>query len=78
MGSLIIPGLSKLKNVMLVDGFTVNLTSVSQLCDEDLFVQLIKDKCIVLDQNQCQIMEEERSSDNCYLLINTNTCMNVL
>ena len=38
IGSLIILGLSKLKNVMLIEGLIVNLNNVSQLCDEDLLV----------------------------------------
>ena len=76
IGSLIIPGLSKLKNVLLVEGLTVNLISVSQWCDEDLFVQFTKDKCIVHNQNHCHIMEGERTVDKCYLLTNTSPCMN--
>ena len=47
MGSLIILRLSKLKNVLLVEGLTVNLIGVSQLCDEELLVQFTKNKCIV-------------------------------
>ena len=46
-GSLKILGLAKLKNMLLVEGLTVNLISVSQLCDEDLLLQFIKDKCII-------------------------------
>ena len=47
MGSLIILGLSKLKNVLLIKGLIVNLIGVSQLCNEDLLVQFTKNKCIV-------------------------------
>ena len=36
IGSLKIPRLSKLKNVLLFEGLTVNLIVVSQPCDEDL------------------------------------------
>ena len=46
-GSLIIQGLSKLKNVLVVKGLTINLISVSQLCDENLLVQFTKEKGIV-------------------------------
>ena len=45
-GSLKISGLTKLKNVLLVEGSAVNLINVSQLCAEDLFLQFTKDKCI--------------------------------
>ena len=73
---LIILGLSKLKNIFLVEGLIVNLISVSQLYDEDLLVQFTRDKCIVRNQNHCHIMEGQGSSDNCYLLTATNLCMN--
>ena len=76
MGSLLILRLSKLKNVLLIDGLRVNIISVSQLRDEDLPVQFTKDKCIVRNQSHCHIMEGKRSSDNCYLLASTNLCMN--
>ena len=46
-GSLVIPRVSKLKNVLLVEGLTVNLISVSQLRDEELLVQFIKYRYIV-------------------------------
>ena len=45
--TLIIPGFSKLKNVMFVEKHTVNLIGVSQLCDEDLHVQFTKEKWLV-------------------------------
>ena len=57
IGSLKIPRLSKLMSVLLVEGLAVNLISVRQLCDEDLLVQFIKEKCIVHNQNNCRIME---------------------
>ena len=61
-------GLKKLKNVLLVEELTVNLISVSQLCDEDQLLQFTKDKCIVYNQNHGRIMEGDKTSDNCYLL----------
>ena len=76
MGSLTILGLSKLKNVMLVEGLTVNL--ISQLCDENMFVRFTKDRCILHGQNQCNIMEGNRSSNNCYLLTSTSIFMNMM
>ena len=44
MGSLVLLALSKLKNALLVEGLTVNLVNVSQLCDEGLIVQFTKVK----------------------------------
>ena len=75
-GSLVIPGLSKLKNLLLVEGLTMNLISVSQLCDENLLIQFIRDKCIVHNQNHCLVMEGQRTSDKCYLLTSTSLDMN--
>ena len=57
IGPLISPGLSGLKDVLLVEGLTVSLISVSQLCDENLFVQFTRDKCIVHNENHYLIME---------------------
>ena len=72
MGALIFRGLSRLKGVLLVEGLTVNLISISQLCDDGLLVRFTKEKYMVFDQNQYQIMEGRRSSSNCYLLTSTN------
>ena len=51
-GSLNVPSLPKLRDVLLIDGLKANLISISQLCDQDLFVRFINDICIVLDQDQ--------------------------
>ena len=76
-GSLKIPRLSKLKNVLFAEGHTINLISISQLCDEDLHVHFTKDKCIVHNQlSHCHIMEGKRTLDNYYLLTTTMLCMN--
>ena len=39
MSSLTIPRLSKLKNATFVEGLTINLISVNELCDKDLFIK---------------------------------------
>ena len=59
-----VPGMLKLRVVLLVEGLKANLIIISQLCDQDFFVKFTKDRCIVLYQNQCRIMEGSRSSDN--------------
>ena len=64
--TLFFPGLSRLKEVLLVKGITVIPIIISQLCEENLFVGFTKDKCIAVDRNQYQIMEGRRSSDNYY------------
>ena len=50
-GSPNIPELFKLRDVLLVDGLKVNLISINQLCDQDLFVKFTNDRCVVLDKN---------------------------
>ena len=70
-GALIFLALSKLKDVLLFEGLTLNLISVSQLCDDGLLVRFTKEKFMAFDQNQYQIMEGKRSSENCYLVTST-------
>ena len=69
--TLIFLGLSILKEVLLVEGLMINLISISELCEENVFVRFIKDKCIVVDRNQYQIIEGRRSFNHCYLLTST-------
>ncbi|XP_024019486.1 uncharacterized protein LOC112091030 [Morus notabilis] len=63
-GILDVDGLPKLKNVLLVEGLKANLISISQLCDQELFVSFSKNKCRVLDEEENCVMEGSRSSDN--------------
>ncbi|GAA0151607.1 hypothetical protein LIER_10294 [Lithospermum erythrorhizon] len=44
-GCLSMDGLPELENVLLVDGLTVNLISISQLCDEGMKVAFTKEAC---------------------------------
>ena len=70
--ALIFLALSRLKDVLLVEGLTLNLISVSQLCDDGFLVRFTKEKFMVFDQNQYQIIEGKRFSENCYLVTSTN------
>ncbi|KAG9459176.1 hypothetical protein H6P81_003684 [Aristolochia fimbriata] len=45
IGELNVKGLPKLKNVLLVNGLKVNLISISQLCDQNLYVNFTKIGC---------------------------------
>ena len=65
-GSLQVDGLPELTEVLLVDGLTVNLISISQLCDDGFSVSFGKDACEV-KRDSCMIMKGVRSSDNCYI-----------
>ena len=53
-GLLKVPGMLKLENVLLMNGLKVNLISISQLYDQNLFVKITKYKCSVIDSiNTC-------------------------
>ncbi|GFP94262.1 pullulanase 1 chloroplastic [Phtheirospermum japonicum] len=52
-GTLHVPGIAKLENVLLVEGLTANLISISQLSDGGFSVKFTHEKC-------------ERTSDNCF------------
>ncbi|GAA0169712.1 hypothetical protein LIER_24132 [Lithospermum erythrorhizon] len=66
-GCLSVDRLSKLENVLLVDGLTVNLISISNLCDEGMKVAFTKEACAVSNNSNKLIMKGTRSSDNCYI-----------
>ncbi|XP_024020928.1 uncharacterized protein LOC112091467 [Morus notabilis] len=68
-GTLDVDGLSRLKNVLLVEGLKANLISISQLSDQEPFVSFSKDKCRMIDEEENCVMEGSRSSDNCYMLV---------
>ena len=61
----------RLENVLLVDGLKVNLIGIIQLCDDNLFVQFIKDSCLVTYNSNLCVMKGKWSSDNCYLPTNS-------
>jgi hypothetical protein len=69
IGSLIANGLPKLENVLLVEGLTANLISISQLCDQGMKVNFTKSECIVSTKDGESVMKGVRSKDNCYLWI---------
>ncbi|XP_012850949.1 PREDICTED: uncharacterized protein LOC105970659 [Erythranthe guttata] len=78
-GSLNHENLPKLKNVLLVEGLTSNLISISQLCDQDLEVRFNKFACRVLDKDENCVIQGTRSSDNCYILVSAGmNCFNSL
>ena len=76
--SLKVPGMPKLENVLFVDGLKVNLISISQLCDNNLFVQFTKGSCLVANNSKLCVMKRKRSPDNCYLLALSRTCNTTL
>ncbi|XP_073120987.1 uncharacterized protein [Henckelia pumila] len=67
-GTLNIEGLPKLHNVLHVEGLNANLISISQLCDDDLYVKFDKKFMSVFDKSNSCALTGSRSSDNCYQL----------
>ncbi|CAM8913783.1 unnamed protein product [Rhodiola kirilowii] len=49
-GTLNVPGLPKLKEVLLVKGLQANLISISQLCDGEHHVQFTLEECVVFNK----------------------------
>ena len=68
----------KLDNVLLVDGLKVNLINISQLCDDNLFVQFTKGSCLVTNNSNLCVKKGKRSPDNCYLLTPSGTSCTTL
>ena len=73
-----VPGLLKLRDVLLIDGLKANLIRISQLCDQNLFVNFIKDKCIIIYRISNTSWKGNRLSDNYYILASLNTCLNMV
>ena len=53
-------GMPKLENVLLVVGLKVNLISISQLCDDNLFVQYTKGSYLVTDNSNLCVMKGKK------------------
>ena len=71
--SLKVPNMPKLENVVVVDELKVNLVSISQLRDDNLFVQFTKESCLVTNNSNLCVLKGKRSPDNCYLLTLSGT-----
>ena len=54
----------KLKDVLFVEELKANLISISQLCDDGLFVNFTRGKCMFMNLSNKCVMEGTRSSDN--------------
>ncbi|CAM8981207.1 unnamed protein product [Rhodiola kirilowii] len=67
-GVLNVPGIPRLKEVLLVKGLQANLISISQLCDGEHQVQFTQDECVVLNKDDEPVLTGRRLSNNCYLL----------
>src|ERR1044072_10030345 len=61
-------------NVLLVEGLTANLISISKLCDQGLEVRFNKEKCLATAENQEIVMRGARSKDNSYMWMSQEEC----
>ena len=70
-GTIEIPGLPLLKDVLYIKGLKANLLSITQICDKDFLVQFSKKGCIIINEEGIQVLEGNRTSDNCYGVVPT-------
>ena len=67
-GIVSIPGMTKLKEVYLVNGLKTNLLSISQLCDNSHKVHFSTNECIIVHEKGKTVLHGKRNPDNCYVV----------
>ena len=70
-GTVEIPRLPLLKDVLYIKGLKENLLSITQICDEDFLVQFSKKGCVIIAEDGIQVLEGNRTTDNCYGVVPT-------
>ena len=60
-----------MKDVLYIKGLKENLLSITQICDEDFLVQFSKKGCIIINEEGIQVLEGNRTTDNCYGVVPT-------
>ena len=65
-GIVEIPGLPLLKDILYIKGLKSNLSRITQICNEDFLVQFSKKGCVIIDEEEIQVLEGNRTTDNCY------------
>ena len=71
-GTTKIPGLPLLKDVLYIKRLKANLLSITQMCDEDFLVQFSKKGCVIIDEEGIQVLEGNRTTNNCYGVVPTS------
>ena len=56
-GTIEIPGLPLLKDMLYIKGLKANLLSITKICDEDFLVQFSKKGCIIINEEGIQVLE---------------------
>ena len=64
-------GLSLLKDVLYIKGLKENLLSITQICDENFLVHFSKKGCVIINEEGIQVLEGNRTIDNCYEVVPT-------
>ena len=64
-GTISLPGLPDIANVLYIKGLKMNLLSISQICDQDFMVLFSKGKCLVLNESRKKFISGVRTLDNC-------------
>ncbi|CAM8965251.1 unnamed protein product [Rhodiola kirilowii] len=67
-GTLKVLDLPALEDTLLVEGLTMNLISISQLCDHGHYVSFSRDSCLVLNENGESVMKGRRRANDCYTI----------
>ena len=70
-GTIEIPGLTLLKDVLYIKGLKANLLSITQICDVDFLVQFSKKGCVIINEEGIQVLEGNKTTDNCYGVVST-------
>ena len=70
-GTIEIPRLPLLKDILYIKGLKVNLLSITQICDEDFLVQFSKKGCIIINEERIQVLEGNKTTNNCYGVVPT-------
>ena len=68
-GTIEIPGLPLLTDVLYIKGLKANLLSITQICDENFLVQFSKKGCVILSEDRVQVLKRLRTTNNCYMVI---------
>ena len=68
-GTIFLPRLTDITNVLYVDSLRVNLLSISQICDQNFRVLFSKGKCLVLNESGKKLISGVHTLDNCYGLV---------
>ena len=68
-GTISLPGLPDIANILYVEGLRMNLLSISQICDQNFMMLFSKGKCLVLNEFGKKLISGVRTLDNFYGLV---------